>query len=250
MNMATQTILIDLAETGLHLTAQVDVVGGSSFASSVDVAESGSLAGRYSFTLTDSAGQYRIELSDDDDSGALLAVLFAETTNTAASFVAVDQLTLLDIASDAAAAGSGGGGGSVQVAGLSTAAISQIAGTTIRLAASNQVDNTPLKIVRGCDYSEDDGTAFTWTVNDANDLTDATATLTLKKGTTSTTFTGTVNETSTDVWQILIELTAAETEALAASTNDWSYSLVLNLANGHTRSIRDPGHRALVVSAT
>ncbi len=243
--MATQTILLDIAETGLNLTAQVDVVGGSSFASSVDVAESGTLSGRYSFTLTNSAGQYRIELTDDDDSGALLAVLYVETTNTTASFRAVDELLLLDIEANT----SGSGGGAVEVSGLTADAIAQLAGAVIRLAPTEVPELASLDIVQGSDYHADDGTDIRWHVDTASDLSGATAELTLKKGSTNQTFPGTVTAGSGTNWTISVEITATETAALAASS-DWTYTLDLILASSRRQNVRKPGQRARVLSST
>lgn len=245
--MATQTILFALPETGLALTAQAATVAGVSFALDVAVTEIGE--GLYSLPLTDSAGKYRLSLTDDDDFDALLAVFYVTTTNTAATFDAVSERVLLEISEDAAAAAAGGGGGGGgDVTGLSAAAIAQLAGTTIRLASTEQTDNRHLEIVRGCDYAAADGTALTWTITDAQDLTAATATLTLKKGATTQAFTGTVTETAADTWQISIELTAAQTDALTASLTDWTYSLTLTLANDHVRSLRKPGHFVRVLS--
>lgn len=245
--MATQTILVDLAETGLNLTAQVDVVGGSSFASSVDVIESGSLAGRYSFTLSNSAGQYRVELTDDDDSNSLLAVFYVQTTNTAASFYAVDELLLLDVAADAATAANGEA--SVQIGGLDPSAIAQLAGTVVRLAPTEQLEAASLDLVKGADYSADDGTDVRWTVDTADDLAGASALLILKRGNSSAEFTGTVSHVSGTIWTISIEISSAELDALNPA-NDWTYTLNLLLASSRVRNVRKPGQRARILSAT
>lgn len=243
--MATQTILIDLSETGLNLTAQVDVVGGSSFASSVDVTESGTLAGRYLFTLTNSAGQYRIELTDDDDSNSLLAVCYVQTTNTAASFLAVDELLLLDIDSNT----SGSSSGSVDVASLSDEAIAQLAGTVVRLAPTEQLEAASLDLVKGADYSADDGTDVRWLVDTADDLTGASAQLVLKRGNSSAEFTGTVSYVSGTIWRISVDIASADIATLSPA-NDWTYTLNLVLASSHVRNIRKPGQRARILSAT
>lgn len=245
--MATQTIRIALPESGLNLTAQVDTVAGVSFATDVDVTESGD-EGVYTLTLTNSAGDYRIHLTDDDDSDELLGVVYVTTTNTAATFDAVSERVLLDIAANAAtAAAGGGGGGGGEVTGFSTAAISQLAGVTIRLTPQEQTDQAALEIVQGADYAAADGTALTWTLTDTRDLTGAEARLTLKLGTTTSEYTGTVTETATDTWAIAVELTAVETAALTASV-EWTYALDLLLANDHVRPVRKPGHRARVLS--
>lgn len=144
----------------------------------------------------------------------------------------------------------GGGGGGGEVTGLSAAAIAQLAGTTIRLASTEQTDSRTLEIVQGCDYAAADGTAITWTLTDAEDLEDATASLRLKKGTTTQNFAGTVTETAANTWSIAIEITAAQSAALAASPTDWTYSLTITLANSHVRTIRKPGHFARVLSPT
>lgn len=243
--MATQTILVDISETGLNLTAQVDVVGGSSFASSVDVVESGSLAGRYSFTLSNSSGQYRIELTDDDDSNSLLAVLYVETTNTAASFHAGDELLLLDVYSNT----SGSSGGSVDVASLSAEAIAQLAGTVVRLAPTEQLEAASLDLVKGADYSADDGTDLRWIVDTADDLTGSSAVLILKRGSASTQFSGTVSNVSGTTWRISIDVDSAELSDLVAA-NDWTYTLNLILASSSVRNVRKPGQRARILSAT
>ena len=245
--MATQNILIDIAETGLNLTAQVDIVGGSSFASAVDVVESGSLAGRYSFTLSNSSGQYRVELTDDDDSGSLLAVLYVQTTNTAASFLAVDELASLDIAADAAAAANGES--SVQIGALSPAAIAQLAGTVVRLAPTEQLEAASLDLVKGADYAAAAGTNLRWIVDTADDLTGSAAVLILKRGTVSTQFTGTVSSVSGTIWRISIDVDSAEISALVAA-NDWTYTLNLILASSSVRNVRKPGQRARILSAT
>ena len=240
--MATQTILIDIPETGLNLTAQVDVVGGSSFASSVDVVESGSLAGRYSFTLSNSSGQYRVELTDDDDSNSLLAVLYVETTNTAASFYAVDELLLLDVYANTS-------GESVDVASLSAEAIAQLAGTVVRLAPTEQLEAASLDLVKGADYSAADGTDIRWTVDTADDLTGSSAVLILKRGSASTQFSGTVSNVSGTTWRISIDIDSAEISDLVAA-NDWTYTLNLILASSSVRNVRKPGQRARILSAT
>jgi hypothetical protein len=240
--MATQTILIDIPETGLNLTAQVDVVGGSSFASSVDVVESGSLAGRYSFTLSNSSGQYRVELTDDDDSNSLLAVLYVETTNTAASFYAVDELLLLDVYANTS-------GESVDVASLSAEAIAQLAGTVVRLAPTEQLEAASLDLVKGADYSAADGTDIRWTVDTADDLTGSSAVLILKRGSASTQFSGTVSNVSGTTWRISIDIDSAEISDLVAA-NDWTYTLNLVLASSSVRNVRKPGQRARILSAT
>lgn len=237
--MATQTILIDLAETGLNLTAQVDVVGGSSFASSVDVVESGTLAGRYSFTLSNSAGQYRVELTDDDDGGALLAVCFVETTNTSASFHTTEEIS----------SGGSTGGGPVEVSGLTSEAIAQLAGSVIRLAPNQIAEKASLDVVRGCDYAVTDGSDLRWYFDTTDDLADATATLILKRGSTSIEFAGTVTAGSGTLWTISVEMTAEQTAALTASS-DWTYAINLTLATGGIRNVRLPGQRARVLSVS
>jgi len=246
--MADATIRIRLPEEGLNLTAQVFTDAGS-YATDRPVTESS--PGLYVLTFTAASGKYSIRLTDDDDSDSTLGWAFVRVTSaSAATYSAAEDRALLDIAEDAedAAAGGGGGGGGGEVSGFSAAAISQLGGTTIRLASNEQTDNRHLEIVRGCDYSSADGTALTWTITDAQDLADSEATLTFKKGTTTQAFTGTVTESAADTWQITIELTAAETSALTASPTDWTYSLTITLPNGHVRSIRKPGHFARILS--
>lgn len=246
--MATQTIQF-VAPSGLTLKARLYPVGNATaFAAEADCSEL-ARGGLYSFTQSNSSGKYEIHVRDTTGGGdSKLGVLYAKTTNTAATFDAVDQRVDLEIAEDAAAAAAGGGGGGGgEVTGFTSAAISQLSGTTIQLVDTSQTDNSSLNIVQGCDYDSDDGSAFTWTLSDTNDLTGSTATLRLKRGSTSETFNGTVTETATDTWQIAIEMTAAQTAALAAA-NDWTYSLDITLANTHVRSVRQPGHRARVLA--
>lgn len=244
--MATQTLRIALPETALNLTAQVANVAGVSFATNVDVVEVGQ--GLYTLTITNSVGKYRISITDDDDSAALLAVLYVTTTNTTATFDAVSERVLLEIAEDAKTAAEAGSGGGGETTGLSAAAMTQLEGVAIRLAPQEQTEQQSLDLVQGCDYAAADGTAITWTLTDTRDLTGATATLTLKKGTTTQAFSGTVTETAADTWSISIDLTAAQTAALAASASDWTYTLTLTLTGGHVRPIRLPGHRARVLA--
>lgn len=246
--MATQTIRF-AAPSGLTLKARLYPVGsGTAFAAEADCTEL-ARGGLYTFTQTSSSGNYEVHVRDTTGGGnEKLGVIYVATTDTAATFDCVDQRVDLDIAEDAAtAAAGGGGGGGGLITGLTDAAIAQLAGVEITLATDTQTDNSSLDIVQGCDYAAEDGTAKTWNITDTADLSGATATLTLKRGATSTDFDGTVTDTGTNAWAIAVELTAAQTAALTAA-NDWTYSLVLTLANGHTRALRLPGQRARVLT--
>jgi len=241
--MASQTIRF-VAPAGLTLLATAYAVGSATaFASDVSCTEA-ARGGIYTCILTSSSGKYEIHLTTG---GSKLAVFYVKTTDTAATFDAVDQRVDLEIAEDAetAAAGGGGGGGGL-ITGLTSSALAQLAGVEIRLGSNNMTDAESLDLVKGCDYDADDGTAKTWTITDTADLSDATATLTLKRGATSQTYTGTVTDTGDDAWEIAIEFTAAQTAALTAGV-DWTYILDLNLANGHTRNLRY-GQRARVIA--
>ena len=246
--MATQTIRF-VAPAGLTLLARLYPVGsGTAFAVEASCTEA-ARGGVYTFTQSGSSGKYEVHVRDTTGGGdSKLGVIYVQTTDTAATFDCVDQRVDLEIAEDAAtAAAGGGGGGGGEVTGFSAAALAQLAGVEISLASTTQTDNSSLDLVQGCDYSADDGTAILWTLTDTADLTGASATLTLKRGATSETFTGTVTETATNTWQLAVELTATETAALATA-NDWSYSLTLTLANSHVRIVRLPGHRARVLA--
>lgn len=246
--MATQTIRF-VAPAGLTLLARLYPVGSATaFAAEASCTEL-ARGGLYTFTQTSSSGKYEVHVRDTTGGGdSKLGVIYVTTTDTAATFDCVDQRVDLEIAEDAAAAAAGGGGGGGgEVTGFSAAAMAQLAGVEISLASTTQTENSSLDIVQGCDYSADDATALTWTLTDTADLTGASATLILKRGTTSQEFTGTVTETATNTWAIAVELTATETAALATG-NDWTYSLQLVLANTHTRSVRNPGQRARVLA--
>lgn len=245
--MATQTIRF-VAPAGLTLHARLYPVGSATaFGAEADCTEA-ARGGVYSFTQTSSSGKYEVHVRDTTSGDSKLGVIFVKTTDTAATFDCVDQRVDLDIAEDAAtAAAGGGGGGGGLITGLTAAAIAQLAGVSISLAATTQTDASSLDIVQGCDYSTDDGTALTWSVSDTADLTGATATLKLKRGATSQGFTGTVTATGDNAWSIEVEVTATESAALTAG-NDWTYSLVLTLDNTHKRPVRLPGHRARVMA--
>lgn len=83
--MATQTVRFT-GRTGLTLTADVyDDTTAASFATGVTITES---VGIYSFSLTDSAGTYRVCIKL---SGAVIDTLFVKTANAAATFDCVIQ---------------------------------------------------------------------------------------------------------------------------------------------------------------
>lgn len=245
--MADATIRVRLPEDNLNLTAQVFTDAGS-YATDRPVTESS--PGLYVLTFTAASGRYSIRLTDDDDADATIGWAFVRVTSTlAATYSAAEDRAILDIAEDAedAAAGGGGGGGGGEVTGFTQSALTQLSGRTLRLDADTMIEQSSLDLVQGCDYSAGDGTAKTWTLSDTADLSDASATLTLKRGAVSQTFSGSVTESATDTWSIAIEFTAAQTTALTAG-NDWTWSLSLTLGNGHIRSVRLPGQRARVLS--
>jgi len=91
--MATQTVRFT-GRTGLTLTADVyDDTTAASFATGVTITES---VGIYSFTLTDSAGTYRVCVKR---SGTVIDTLFVKTANAAAIYDCVIEKASLNHAS-------------------------------------------------------------------------------------------------------------------------------------------------------
>ena len=141
------------------------------------------------------------------------------------------------------------GVGSVEVTSLGSSALAQLAGTVIRLAPTEQLESASLDLVQGTDYADADGTDVRWTVDTPDDLTGSTARLILKRGNESAEFEGTVESVSGTIWRISIDITSSELSGLTPA-NDWTYALHLVLASARVRSVRKPGQRARILSAT
>jgi len=88
--MATQTFNFT-APSGLTLTVDVLVDStGSSFSTGVTTTEASSL---YTFTLTDSAGTYRVNVKQ---AGVVVGVLYTKSTNIVATYNCVSELWMVD----------------------------------------------------------------------------------------------------------------------------------------------------------
>lgn len=142
-----------------------------------------------------------------------------------------DSLPALKEAIDEIEGGGGGGGG--DVTGFTSGALLQLQGLKLRVHSPANGPNEPMVIVRGDDYLDTDGRAQTFALSGTiPDLDGATGILTIKLGATVVSFDEVaLVELGDDDWEAKVEMSAAETELLAISTN-WKYDLQITLSTG------------------
>lgn len=239
--MATQTIQIALPEAGLNLTAQVySASTGTLFDDDVPVTEG--INGLYSLSLVSSSGQYRIALTDDDAADELIGNVWTATTNTAATFDAVGERVLLDIAADAETAAGGGGGGSSEVSSFTDAALDQLRG--VEFIGPEQVYGTAKQIVAGDDYS---GTrAIVFASEAFPDLSTAT-TITLTVRATSKDHPIAFSTTSVVFSDSPRKLTATLTATDTRQTAGWYTYDVEAVVDGKKQTVVGPGARLVIL---
>lgn len=178
---------------------------------------------------TDPADQSQVEAAITAAQSALAAAIAAlnnlssaqAQTAAAAALAAYDGPThaemtaeLADLQTHGDDEWGGGGGGACPTA---EEIATLLAGARLEWR-SPVLTSGDVEIIRGDDYDDDDGRALRWTYTDTViDYTGATVVLAIEReGEATLEFEGTVTKDGDDLVEILVELTAADSEAIAA----------------------------------
>jgi hypothetical protein len=197
--------------------------------------ESGSTPGLYAATVTEAlSGMYAARVYSGAD---LLGSYLVDLRDDTGAYDLADPAIAVGASSLAAeeiAAEVEGGDGGGEVTGFSEAALSQLAGITIRVSQPFRGPGEALEIVHGDDYADVDGRAIEITVtglDDDLDLSSAAGHMSLKLGSDVVTFTATDISDAGDDVVLRFEPSASDTSALRVSRN-WKYDVQITLASG------------------